>query len=1405
MTQERNDGCLSLREESRMSRAIRLSFGVGFAGHGSRRPRSKTAVIAPAALWAFGLVVGLALTVLAPRGVHSHEMDLPFCTATGSYTVCTDQLDYAPTSIVYMGGSGFAPSTALTVRVTRPDLATESGPVTTASDGSFQYEYDLNGIVGLYTIDVMSGAVVLASHTFTDAPSVNCTGGGGSNQGVHCTLTFAAVVADANPADKTFTYTSSNGTDDTGVISSVNDGGDGWLSVAPLSFGFTHPGSALFTVSVDTTGLSAGMYTGTITVNPNGSNNNRTVTVNLLMQAVANPELEASCGLDIVLVIDGSGSIDNTEYAQMQAAFVDFVEAFLVDSTTPTEFALVEFATSAVVRLNFTDDAQTIIDEINEPRVQPGGQFTNWDDGLFDARNLFPNRSNPDLLVFSSDGNPNRRGGHIAFDHTAAVQTVSESAALEWAVDESDQAKTDGIRVLSIGIGNDLDVPNLEAVASPDATITSDFDQLADDLAQLALDLCAGTITVHKVVDEDGNLGTMGDQSNGVGWTFSTNVDAPDSSTPASGNTDGSGLINFDIDLGGDNMATVDILETLEPNFVFLSASCTDQDTNPVGTPGANTVDNIAISGSDIVSCTFYNQPDCSFLDSDCADGVYNPNTGQCEADPKPSSTPCPDIDGNACTTAGCNGAGMCNQGHVLVPFSTPCNADGNLCTIDHCNGNGLCVVQSNVPCAGPIDPQCDNGQTCNPATGLCVNNFVPPSTPCSDTDNNVCTTAGCNGAGSCNQSHVFAPPSSPCEANGNLCTIDHCNGSGMCVFQSNVPCAGPIDPECDAGQTCNPGTGLCENNFVATSTPCTDSDNNVCTTAGCNGAGSCNQSHILPPFSTPCEVEGNLCTVDHCDGLGTCILKEITQCPGGNGNGCEAGEQCDPADGLCKMLPDAPPSTPCEADQNMCTQEHCNGTGQCVFLSNVTCQAPNPPCEAGAVCNPSNGVCVPQPDAPPSTPCNADGNLCTTDHCNGNGACVFQSNVSCPGPIPPCEAGAVCNPTTGACVPQADAASSTPCPDTDGNVCTTAGCNGAGTCNQSHVLAPLSTPCSADNSLCTNDHCNANGACVFQSNVSCPAPNPPCEGGAVCNPTTGVCVPQPDAAVSTPCEADANECTEDHCNGNGACVFEMFTPGGTPCNDDGDACTLDQCDGQGNCDNFAGGSDHFKCYKTVNVGAPFTARTVDLEDQFGTTVAEVSKPGRFCNPADKNLEGIADPTAHLMCYKVREPKPVPVDVIVENQFGEQRLTVSRVDTLCTPAEKDGVPSPLNLNHFKCYKVKPTKGSPQWIEQQVDVADQFEDKLTRLIKPAFLCNPVDKNGEGIPCEENHLVCYRIKDAGGQVTFQRRTVDILDQFGLPDLKAIRGDCRKASHFCVPSTKRIASPGGAFVEVASSLLD
>src|SRR5207245_4522985 len=107
-----------------------------------------------------------------------------------------------------------------------------------------------------------------------------------------------------------------------------------------------------------------------------------------------------------------------------------------------------------------------------------------------------------------------------------------------------------------------------------------------------------------------------------------------------------------------------------------------------------------------------------------------NQDTGACTSTPKPDSTPCADTDGNACTTAGCDGHGVCNQNHQVKT----CTPDTNECTDD---------------------------PPCNPHTGMCDHPPKPDSTPCTDSDGNRCTTAGCDGRGVCDQNHLgkTSPP----------------------------------------------------------------------------------------------------------------------------------------------------------------------------------------------------------------------------------------------------------------------------------------------------------------------------------------------------------------------------------------------------------------------------------------------------------------------------------------------------------------------------------------------------------------------------------------------------------------------------------------------------------------------
>ena len=99
---------------------------------------------------------------------------------------------------------------------------------------------------------------------------------------------------------------------------------------------------------------------------------------------------------------------------------------------------------------------------------------------------------------------------------------------------------------------------------------------------------------------------------------------------------------------------------------------------------------------------------------------------------------------------------------------------------------------------------------------------------------------------------------------------------------------------------------------------------------------------------------------------------------------------------------------------------------------------------------------------------------------------------------------------------------------------------------------------------------------------------------------------------------------------------------------------------------------DHFKCYKIK--GARFRVPGITVDDQFGTLRVDLKKPIRLCAAADKNGEGIQDPTAHLLCYKARISSGFPrfrgpgVPVYIDNQFGPDTIDVRHERELCVPS-----------------------------------------------------------------------------------------------------------------------------------------
>lgn len=105
----------------------------------------------------------------------------------------------------------------------------------------------------------------------------------------------------------------------------------------------------------------------------------------------------------------------------------------------------------------------------------------------------------------------------------------------------------------------------------------------------------------------------------------------------------------------------------------------------------------------------------------------------------------------------------------------------------------------------------------------------------------------------------------------------------------------------------------------------------------------------------------------------------------------------------------------------------------------------------------------------------------------------------------------------------------------------------------------------------------------------------------------------------------------------------------------------------------------------------------------------------------------------------------------VANQFGRVFVEVKKSKRLLVPTAKDlEMPPPMlpenAVDHFKCYDVK----APKLDETiRVSLTDQFhQDRIFDVDKIERLCNPVDKNGEGIKSPESHLLCYQVKLVSG---------------------------------------------------------
>lgn len=358
-----------------------------------------------------------------------------------------------------------------------------------------------------------------------------------------------------------------------------------------------------------------------------------------------NPDLSTTCGLDVIMVIDESGSLQ-PHSELVRSSVRGLLEAlvgtgsrlalveFNLNARTPLGPGFIELSNDSNGPLSPTGDLTLYLDN----NYVPTG-FTNWDAAFLKVAELNQNQSVAPLVIFFTDDTPtiytNQFGAEVGGDETRALNEAVQSA---------NQVKAQGSHIFVVGVG-DVSLENrLIAISGPDRfpdanvpfaqsdyTLTN-YDQLAAALRQIAFSLCGPSVTITKYANGENGPQLVGGQTftgqvvassagqptDAFAWTQPVSGPATQLGTSQPATTAANGTAQWQWTPGTlqspqpwDSQFV--LTETNLPGYFFESALCTRKtihaDSGFVTTPFTLTsLPAIFIVGpSDLITCDVYN------------------------------------------------------------------------------------------------------------------------------------------------------------------------------------------------------------------------------------------------------------------------------------------------------------------------------------------------------------------------------------------------------------------------------------------------------------------------------------------------------------------------------------------------------------------------------------------------------------------------------------------------------------------------------------------------------------------------------------------------------------------------------------------------------------------------------
>jgi hypothetical protein len=166
---------------------------------------------------------------------------------------------------------------------------------------------------------------------------------------------------------------------------------------------------------------------------------------------------------------------------------------------------------------------------------------------------------------------------------------------------------------------------------------------------------------------------------------------------------------------------------------------------------------------------------------------------------------------------------------------------------------------------------------------------------------------------------------------------------------------------------------------------------------------------------------------------------------------------------------------------------------------------------------------------------------------------------------------------------------------------------------------------------------------------------------------------------------------------------------------------------------------------------------------------------------AQSSVSGALD---HFQCYEIKPAFFSSAPVTVKDQFGTLTLTLKYPHRLCNPTNKnnEGIVDPTD--HLVGYSAK----SPKFIKQtNKTFVDQFGTQKLDLVRPDVLLVPSGKDGVAQLPPLDHFQCYKVKKSKGAPKFVKITASISNQFESTTLTLV-----KPYKVCVPADKNGEDP-------------